>query len=133
VKSALTDIISLCGNSHLYGDFSFLKEEKFLKDGLAKYFEAELTWESEEKIKKNLSEKTEIKSPQRVRYLPQNFFERLTNNLETYDFEKTLEEVVFSYIPEEQKLNKKSFSELIEYKSIYLIMKLIRYEQKLTN
>jgi len=115
-KSALTDIISLCGNSHLYDDFSFLKEEKFLKDGLAKNFEAELTWESEEKIKKNLSEKTDTNSPQRVRYLPQNFFERLTNNLETYDFEKTLEEVVFSYIPEEQKLNKNSFSELIEYK-----------------
>ncbi len=115
-KSALTDIISLCGNSNLYSDFSFLKEEKFLKDGLAKNFEAELVWESNESIKKNLSDKTDENSPQRVRYLPQNFFEKLTNNLETYEFERTLEEVVFSYIPEEQKLNKKSFSELIEYK-----------------
>lgn len=117
-KSALTDIISLCGNSHLYSDFSFLKEEKFLKDGLAKNFEAELSWESDEIIikKKNLGDKTDKNSPERVRYLPQNFFERLTNNLETYDFEKTLEEVVFSYIPEEQKLSKNSFSELIEYK-----------------
>ncbi|MGB9763581.1 MAG: TrlF family AAA-like ATPase, partial [Minisyncoccia bacterium] len=115
-KSALTDIISLCGNSHYYSDFSFLKEEKFLKDGLAKNFEAELLWESDESIKKNLNDKPDQNSPERVRYLPQNFFERLTNNLETYDFEKTLEEVVFSYIPDEQKLGKNSFTELIEYK-----------------
>jgi predicted ATPase len=115
-KSALTDIISLCGNSHLYSDFSFLKEEKFLKDGLAKNFEAELIWESGESIKKNLADQPDQNSPERVRYLPQNFFERLTNNLETYDFEKTLKEVVFSYIPDEQKLGKKNFDELIEYK-----------------
>jgi len=115
-KSALTDILALCGNSHRYEDFSFLKEEKFLKDGLAKNFEAELMWESGECIKKNLSEKTDPNSPERVRYLPQNFFERLTNNLETYDFEKTLEEVIFSYIPEEDRFGKSNFKELINYK-----------------
>jgi ABC-type lipoprotein export system ATPase subunit len=115
-KSALTDILALCGNSHRYEDFSFLKEEKFLKDGLAKNFEAELMWESGECIKKNLSEKTDPNSPERVRYLPQNFFERLTNNLETYDFEKTLEEVIFSYIPEADRFGKSNFKELINYK-----------------
>jgi len=115
-KSALTDILALCGNSHRYEDFSFLKEEKFLKDGLAKNFKAELMWESGECIKKNLSEKTDPNSPERVRYLPQNFFERLTNNLETYDFEKTLEEVIFSYIPEEDRFGKSNFKELINYK-----------------
>ena len=115
-KSALTDIVALCGNSHRYDDFSFLKEEKFLKDGLAKNFEAELNWESDECVKKNLGERTDPNSPERVRYLPQNFFERLTNNLETYDFEKTLEEVVFSYIPNEERLGRSNFQELIEYK-----------------
>lgn len=115
-KSALTDIISLCGNSHLYSDFSFLKEDKFLKDGLAENFEAELEWENGDRINKKLNEQTDINSPERVRYIPQNFFEKLTNNLETYEFEKTLEKVVFSYIPDEQKLDKKSFSELIDYK-----------------
>lgn len=115
-KSALTDIISLCGNSHLYSDFSFLKEDRFLKNGLAENFEAELIWESGEVIKKSLNEETDRNSPERVRYLPQNYFEKLTNNLETYDFEKTLEKVVFSYIPEDQRLGQSSFSELIEYK-----------------
>jgi len=115
-KSALTDILALCGKSHRYEDFSFLKEEKFLKDGLANNFEAELIWESGEFIKKNLNEITDSKSPERVRYLPQNFFERLTSNLETYEFKETLEEVVFSYIPEEDRFGKSNFKELINYK-----------------
>jgi ABC-type lipoprotein export system ATPase subunit len=115
-KSALTDMLALCGNSHRYEDFSFLREEKFLKDGLAKNFEAELMWKNGELARKNLSERTDLNSPERVRYLPQNFFERLTNNLETYDFEKTLEEVIFSYIPEEDRFGKSNFKELISYK-----------------
>jgi len=115
-KSALTDIIALCGNSHQYNDFSFLNKDRFLKDGLAGNFEAELIWENGESIKKNLSEKTDHNAPERVRYLPQNFFERLTNNLETYEFERTLEDVVFSYIPEENRFGKSNFKELIKYK-----------------
>jgi len=115
-KSALTDILALCGNSHHYKDFSFLRDERFLKDGLAKNFEAGLIWESGELIGKNLSEGTDLNSPERVKYLPQNFFERLTSDLETYEFEKTLEEVVFSHIPEEDRFGKSNFKELINYK-----------------
>jgi ABC-type lipoprotein export system ATPase subunit len=115
-KSSVTDIIGLCGNSNNYRDFSFLKNDRFLKDNLAKNFEAELIWESEETIKRNLSDVPEKNSPERVKYLPQNFFEQLTNNLETYEFEKTLETLVFSYLPEEEKYGKTSFNELINYK-----------------
>jgi len=116
-KSALTDIISLCGNSHLYTDFSFLTAEKFLQNGLAENFEAELIWESDgDAVRKKLSDSIDPNSPERVRYLPQNFFERLTNNLETYEFEQTLRRVVFLYIPEAKKLGKNNFKELIKYK-----------------
>jgi len=116
-KSALTDIISLCGNSYLYKDFSFLTEDKFLKNGLAGNFEAELIWESGgDAVRKNLSDSIDPDSPERIRYLPQNFFERLADNLELYEFEDTLEKVVFSYIPEEKKLGKNSFEELIRHK-----------------
>jgi len=115
-KSAIADILGLCGNSHQYEEFSFLREDRFLNKGLAKYFKAVLEWESGETIEKNLSEGIDKNAPERVRYLPQNFFERLTNNLESYEFEKTLENVVFSYLPEEKKLGKNSFKELINYK-----------------
>lgn len=115
-KSALTDIISLCGNSHNYNDFSFLNDNRFLQGDLAKNFEAELIWESGESIKKQLNNPVDKNLPERVKYIPQSYFEKLTNNLDTGDFEKTLENVVFSYIPEEKRLEKNNFSELIEYK-----------------
>jgi len=116
-KSAIADIIGLCGNSHHYDDFSFLDKKRFLKDGLAKNFFAELEFASEEKIKKNLNDGTDKNAPERVRYLPQSFFERLTNNLESYDFERTLEELVFSYLPEQEKLGKDTFQDLIRFKN----------------
>jgi ABC-type lipoprotein export system ATPase subunit len=117
-KSALTDILSLCGNSHRYikEDFSFLTQDRFLKHGLAKNFEAKLIWENNEKIMKNLSEGIDENAPERVQYLPQKYFENLTNDLELYQFEKTLKDIVFNHLPNEQRLNKKSFNELIDFK-----------------
>jgi len=134
-KSAIADIIGLCGNSHHYKDFSFLKNDRFLKGGLARNFNAKLEFASGEIVEKNLSDKVDEYSPERVRYLPQSFFERLTNNLESYDFERTLEELVFSYLPEEEKLGKSSFQDLISFKkdSIKKDIELIEREIKEIN
>ncbi|MEM2919026.1 MAG: hypothetical protein QXY62_05975 [Candidatus Altiarchaeota archaeon] len=66
----------------------------------------------------NLIDSSDLNSPERVKYLPQNFFEQLTNNLETYEFEKTLGNIVFAYLPEEKRLGKSSFEELIKSKKI---------------
>ena len=116
-KSALADIIGLCGNSYTYDDFSFLNNERFLKNNLAKHFKANIEWANGEKISKNLLSNVDYNAPERVRYLPQNFFDRLTNNLDNYDFQTTLENIVFSYLPDEEKLGKNSFKELITYKN----------------
>ena len=117
-KSALTDILSLCGNSYRYtdNDFSFLTQDRFLKYGLAKNFKAKLIWEDNEPIEKNLSEGIDENAPERVRYLPQKYFEKLTNDLEHYKFEETLKDIVFYHLPNEQKFNKNSFKELIDFK-----------------
>lgn len=115
-KSALADIIGLCGDAHHYKDFSFLNKSRFLKDGLAKNFEAKLKWANNENISKNLYEKIDDNAPERVRYLPQSFFYKLTNDLDSYNFKKTLEDIVFSYLPEEEKLRQNSFEDLIKYK-----------------
>ena len=85
-------------------------------NGLAENFEAELRWESGEPITKKLNENIDENAPERLRYLPQNFVERLTTNLEQYEFDETLKKIVFSYLPDVQKLEKKSFAELINYK-----------------
>jgi len=115
-KSALADIIGLCGNSHHYKDFSFLNKNRFLKSGLANNFIAKLSWANDETITKVLSDNVDYNAPERVRYLPQSFFDKLTNNLDNYAFKKTLEDIVFSYLPEEEKLGKNSFEDLIKYK-----------------
>jgi ABC-type lipoprotein export system ATPase subunit len=116
-KSALLDIIALCGNSHeSQDDFSFLNKNRFKKDNLAKNFEVTLIWEDGEECTKNLDNDTDKTVPEKVRYLPQNYFERLTNDLEGYDFEKTLEDVVFRHLPSEEKLGKNSFRDLVAYK-----------------
>ncbi|MBT8763177.1 hypothetical protein KFV02_04445 [Desulfohalobiaceae bacterium Ax17] len=134
-KSAIADIIGLCSNSHHYKDFSFLNRDRFLKGGLAKNFTAKLEFASGKILEKNLSENIDINSPERVRYLPQSFFERLTNDLESYDFERTLEELVFSYLPEEEKLGESTFQDLIAYKkeSIKKDIELIEKEIKEIN
>ncbi len=115
-KSAVVDILGLCGNSHQYEDFSFLKEDRFLEKGLAKNFEATVEWEDSSITNKNLSDKPDFSSPERVRYLPQSFFEKLTNEIKERDFPQTLENIVFSYLPDEQKLGTTSFQELIKFK-----------------
>jgi ABC-type lipoprotein export system ATPase subunit len=131
-KSAIADILGLCGNSYRYKDFSFLKEDRFLKDGLAEKFEAALVWESGEIFSKNLGDNIDYNSPERVRYIPQNFFERLTNNLIEYEFEKTLKNIVFSYLPEDQKSGKNSFEELINHKNKNIERNVLSLKRDLT-
>ena len=115
-KSAIVDILGLCGNSHQQNDFSFLKEGRFLKGGLAKNFIASLKWEDGSNVEKKLADKPDNNAPERVRYLPQSFFEKLTNEIETRNFPRTLENIIFSYLPEDQKLRASSFQELIKFK-----------------
>ena len=119
-KSAVADIISLCSNYYDDKDFSFLTSNKFReKSGkIAKNFEATLVWESDKPYIKNLNEIPDATEILTVKYIPQGRFERLTNEISTVqDFQKEIESVVFSHIPESERLNAKSFQELIDKKS----------------
>lgn len=122
-KSALSDIIGLLGNTHNAGDrqknLSFLTSKKFKKRGYAENFEAELVWADGSGVDEITSLDKEINEnvPEKVRYLPQNYFEQLTNDLEYKGFEETLKSVIFAHIPEEDRLGCGSFNELIEKKT----------------
>ncbi|MEH6470328.1 MAG: hypothetical protein V7752_03685 [Halopseudomonas sp.] len=119
-KSAIADIISLCSNYYNNDDFSFLTDKKFRekKGKVAKNFEATLTWESNHEDKKNLNESPEKTEILEVKYLPQGRFERLTNEISsTVEFQNEIESVVFSHIPETEKLNTLSFKDLINKKT----------------
>lgn len=125
-KSALSDIIGLLGNTHNAvvreskkllpnANFSFLRSDRFLKGGLAKGFTGKLYWLEGEPDTKVLNEPIELHLVEKLRYLPQNFFEKITNDLNDDSFRGTLEQVVFNHIPKQERGNK-TFSELLDFK-----------------
>jgi len=120
-KSAITDILSLCGNTHQDPlNFSFLHSTKFRKLkplNLSERFEATLYWHDGTSSKKILNENPDKTKPERVKYIPQNFLERLCANVESDDFEKELKQIIYSHTPNDKRLGKSSLDELINYKS----------------
>ncbi|WP_405198836.1 TrlF family AAA-like ATPase [Christiangramia sp. LLG6405-1] len=116
-KSALADIIALCGNYKNQDDFSFLHKNKFRDGKHAKNFEATITWESESSNHKNLGDSSVNGELELVKYLPQGYFERLTNEISSIEeFRKEIENVVFTHLSEDDKVGYTSFEELINSK-----------------
>ena len=120
-KSALVDIIGLLGESRQSNYFSFLTDagnnKKFKQRGYAENFEASLTWQSSITATKILNDSVDITKPETVRYLPQNYFEQLTNEIEIEEFRKEIEDVVFSHVEETERMGKSSFAALQEFKT----------------
>lgn len=116
-KSALADIIWMIGDTKNYDYFSFLKKDRFHKNWLSRNFKWTIVWE--DWIEKDciLHNWTIINNVEKVRYLPQNYFNNLTNELESKDFKITLENVVFNHIDDSLKLWQNSFEELKELKT----------------
>jgi ABC-type lipoprotein export system ATPase subunit len=118
-KSALTDIIALCGNTKTK-DFSFLTPDKFRdKDKKASSFRAILTWEDGTESTKVLDEEVAPTDFERVRYVPQGFFETVTNETEVGErgaFYKEIKKAIFSHIPESKRLGYHNLDALIDFK-----------------
>lgn len=122
-KSAFTDIISLVGKTTNYSNFSFLSKDKFRnpQNDKSQHYEATLKWEDGSiDGPTNLSENPNAHDLEKVKYLPQNFIEDLCNPItkeETEKFEKELKEVIFSWVPADERLNQSSLDGIIDYKS----------------
>ncbi len=116
-KSALSDIIALLGNSYNIEHFSFLHKNKFKRKKLAENFKATLEYHSNEKLSDCLMSEGDKNIVERVRYLPQNYFEELCNDLKGEGFESALERVVFSHLEDKDKLGTNNFNELIKFKT----------------
>ena len=95
--------------------FSFLNKEKFLKAGCAKNFEATLNWHQGEPDKKTLDAKTAAHIPEKVKYLPQKYLERICANIADDEFRATLNEVIFRYIKPQDQYGKTNLDDLIKY------------------
>ena len=120
-KSALVDIIGLLSNSRQENNFSFLvnnrDNKKFRQRGYSENFTAELKWQSGSTVSKQLDENIDESQPEAVRYLPQNYFEQLTNEIEIQEFRKEIENVVFSHVEETDRMGKATFKDLQEFKT----------------
>ena len=118
-KSALTDIIALCGNTKV-PRLSFLTENRFCNSSQKKAegFEAKLIWESGLPTPRKLSDKIPTHENELVRYVPQSFFESVTNEVaihENSEFDMELKKVIFSHIPESEHLGFEDLDKLIEH------------------
>jgi predicted ATP-binding protein involved in virulence len=82
-KSALTDIIALCGNTKV-PRLSFLTEDRFCNSSQKKAedFEAISTWESGLSISKKLSDSVANHESELVRYVPQSFLKKSLTKLQ---------------------------------------------------
>lgn len=122
-KSAISDILGVLGNTHNAGikhsNLSFLTPAKFRKKGYAENFTAQMVWEDKSGLGVNVPLSVEIDTDkkEKVRYLPQHYFETLTNSIDGKGFEDTLTGVIFLHIPEAQRLESHTFTELVEIKS----------------
>ena len=134
-KSALVDIIGLLGESRQEKHFSFLTDQsrskKFRQPGFAENFTASISWLTGKCSRKLLSDPCDTERPETVRYLPQNYFEQLTNEIEIEQFRREIEEVVFSHVDETERLGKSSFAELEESKTLQSKREISSLKQRL--
>jgi predicted ATPase len=120
-KSAITDILALCGNTHQdVDDFSFLTKHKFRSakpKNFSEYFLASLNWHFGTPSTKLLCDDPDRSDPERVKYIPQKLLEKLCTNIESEEFKAELEKIIYSHIEPEDRLGFDSLESLIKHKS----------------
>lgn len=121
-KSALSDTIGLLGDTRQEAEFSFLNRDKFRdpKNNKAKEFIASLTWlDGRRSPAKSLDEPLDPTSLETVKYIPQNFFETVCNEIEgkAGRFEQELRRVIFSHVSVADRYGKTTLDELLSFRT----------------
>jgi ABC-type lipoprotein export system ATPase subunit len=121
-KSALLDSIALAANSHTESDFTFLADNRFRnpRNSKAQYYRVQLeTADGATVGPVSLASHVDLDSPERVRYLPQSLLESLCNKepgAPDDAFEAEVRSIIFSHVPEHQRLGCKSLTELLDHR-----------------
>jgi len=121
-KSALADSLGLVGNSPQEPHFSFLRVDKFRRprERKAEQFRASLRWLSGDVDMRQLSDNVDQTAVETIKYIPQKYLETICNEVaggEGSEFDKELKSVIFSHVPDDQRLNCDSFDELMEFRT----------------
>ncbi|QIB64416.1 TrlF family AAA-like ATPase [Kineobactrum salinum] len=122
-KSALSDIIALAGNTKHHKGFSFLNDSRFRnkKSKFSQHFMGSLTWLDGKETFQRLDTDPDPSSVERVKYLPQSYLEDLCNQLGdggSATFDAELRKIIYSHVPEADKLGKSSMDELLQFKVV---------------
>lgn len=118
-KSALLDSLALASNSQSEGDFTFLSERRYRdpRNNLASHYQVALTTADDQATKPlRLDMSSDSDAPERIRYLPQSLLEKLCNKEPGSPddaFEAELRSIIFSHVPEHQRLGSRSLDELL--------------------
>ena len=121
-KSALSDTLGLLGATKNADSFSFLCKERFRHptEGYANYFDATIQWESGENVTRCLADIVRPEEVERVKYLPQDHVEKVCNELVGLGeegFERELKSVIFSHVPEAQRLWHATLDDLVQFQT----------------
>ncbi len=121
-KSALADCLGLLGACSTSASFSFLEPNRFCnpKTGRAQHVDGTIHWHDGAPRRRVLNETVGTDEPERVKYLPQNFVEKVCNDLASPgggEFERELKKVVFSKVPKPDQLDKRSLDDLVQYRT----------------
>jgi ABC-type lipoprotein export system ATPase subunit len=120
-KSALTDVVGLMADSHRSEEFSFLNVRRFRspRQNLAAMHRGSLTWLSGAQVERSLDEEVDPIASERVQYLPQSYLESICNEGPGADdlFTRELGQVIFSHVPEEDRLGATTLQELIAHRT----------------
>ncbi|BBH54747.1 TrlF family AAA-like ATPase [Fluviispira sanaruensis] len=121
-KSALVEIIGLAGNSKTDEHFLFLHKDKFQtrKNNKSEHFKVKIKMVDGVTFEKKLSDSSSEDDVSKVKLIPQNLLEKICNDIsksEVSEFEKELREIIFSHVPEADRLGMADIDSLIEFKT----------------
>lgn len=137
-KSALADVIGLVEDAKTHADFSFLNRKRFLnpKQNLGQHFTATVKWRSGDTDSRRLDEGVNDEIPERVRHLPQNYLERICVEIQESSsptlFDRELENVIFSHVPQSDRLGRTSLAELVAHTSEQTAAKIALLRKRLS-
>lgn len=130
-KSALADIVALLGDTPSYENFSFLTSNRFRerKNNRAIHFEGEIRWTNGLTKTRRLSENPQAIDIERVRYIPQRYFETVCagqSEENITEFTDQVERVIFSHIPLDLRGNSENLQELLRRQETEATIKIER-------
>lgn len=117
-KSALTDIISLCADTkNQYWSFLTPSKYKMPKPyDRSKQTEASIEWfDNSHSDIKTLDMSSDLTKTERVKYIPQNFLEKLCTTEDDRQFEDELKKIIFQYLDPAKRYDQTDLDGIISY------------------